>query len=155
MSIDDLAIGISILWGAVSLPLAWLNPLKFSDDELARKILVYIVAPFIFFSVVFFVIGAVRRTRGQKRDSLRAKLNDTFRNLDVYAQNDEDGNKEFKAFVEGILEKAGQAIKRGKHKVAEELLLDANNFVQIRRLVGPERPIEPGRYISKGVDGII
>ena len=136
MSIE-LAIGISLLWGAVSLPLTWLNPLKFSNDEFATKILVYAVAPFIFFSVVFFVIGAVksmRRTRGQNRDSLRLRLADTARSLEAYAQNDPAGNKNFKAFVEGIIKEAGQAIESGKHIVAEERLQKAEDAIGTRRL---------------------
>ena len=73
MSLDfaiDTALGSSVIWAAVSLPLLYLNPLKFPDDEKTTSVLVYVVGPFMFLSVILVIVNFMRR-RSQTRDEAR------------------------------------------------------------------------------------
>jgi len=73
MSLDfDTALGFCVLWAAVSIPLAYLNPLKFSDDEKTTQVLVYVVGPFMFFSALFFVVNFMKSgQRGRQEERMR------------------------------------------------------------------------------------
>ena len=76
MSLDfaiDTALGSSVIWAAVSLPLLYLNPLKFPDDEKTTSVLVYVVGPFMFLSVILVIVNFMRR-RSQTRDEARKKV---------------------------------------------------------------------------------
>ena len=111
MSIE-LTLVLSVLWGAVAVPLAWLNPLNYKQDEVAAKVLVYTVAPFIFFSVVFFVIGAVKSmSRRQERKQLESRLYDVQEK--AQALYDKDNSQ-----VRALFNKARIALLRGDHEGA-------------------------------------
>lgn len=135
MSLDLLALGLAVLWGAVSLPLVWLNPLGY--DETATKVLVYAVAPFIFFSVIFVIIGVVMgmRRRGQIRDERSASLQSRLMELNYRLRrrmtnhSDEHAANEF---IFGLYRKAINAFENEKHSVAEKHLADAERAMKIQ-----------------------
>ena len=154
MSID-LAIGISILWGAVSIPLSWLNPLKFSNDEIATKILVYGLAPFIFFSVVFFVIGAFMRRRSQ-RDEAGKKLKKAemmYRTLIANGKYYRTLPVEYQKEARRLYGVASDALEKGAH---EEAGIKAQQLITLIRNRQPSR-FELDRQVGErgGIEGMI
>ena len=121
--------------GAVSLPLVWLNPLGY--DEVATKVLVYAVAPFIFFSVIFVIIGVVMgmRRRGQIRDersaSFQSRLMDLNYRLRRRMANHPDEHTA-NEHIFGLYRKAINAFENEKHVVADEHLANAERAMNIQ-----------------------
>ena len=118
MSLDfaiDTALGFSVIWAAVSLPLAYLNPLKFPDDEKTTRVLVYTVGPFMFFSALFFVVNFMKsgqRGRQEERKQLKESLINLREKTDELIRNNNPG-----AF--GLYVDAQRALESGNNKMAK------------------------------------
>jgi hypothetical protein len=106
-----LAFVLTVLWAAISLPLQYFNPLKFSDDEKTTRVLVYVVAPFIFFSVIFFSVILIKGRRQQERKQLEERMDG------VYTK----ANELYKAGVKELLPlyyKGELAFRKGDYETA-------------------------------------
>jgi hypothetical protein len=147
MSPDLLALGLAVLWGAVSLPLVWLNPLRY--DEVATKVLVYAAAPFIFFSVIFVISVVVgMRGRSQTREKAINKIQKADGALRSFIVSSGPAWANKQTYALSLLTGATDALEGGDHKKAEILAQRLITMVEIHssgKENAPTRFSESGR----------
>jgi len=135
MSLDfaiDTALGFSVIWAAVSLPLLYFNPLKFPDDEKTTKVLVYVLVPFMFLSAIMVVVNFMKsgqRGRQEERKQLKESLINLREKTDELIRNNNPG-----AF--GLYVDAQKALESGNNEMAE---------IKMRQIREWHRREKPGR----------
>jgi hypothetical protein len=140
-----MAFVLTVLWAAISLPLQIFNPLKFSDDEKTTGVLVYVVAPFIFFSGIL-IVAIVMRKRSQTREETRGIVEEAELKMRKFTQSKETplqgGLLAYKYYVQ-----AKEAFEKGAHEEAERYAGRINDLVKYEvsreRRAGPRELREP------------
>jgi hypothetical protein len=130
-----MAFVLSVLWAAISLPLLYFNPLKFSDDEKTTRVLVYVVGPFIFFSAILLVANFMRKRSQIQLEKLRDvdwKTAELVKWAEMKLKNGpvnrykDDAIAEFRTFIR----EAREAVRVGDKEKADDYMYRINKSYQ-------------------------
>lgn len=145
----ELAVVLSVLWAASAVSLAWFNPMNYKQDEVATKALVYVVAPFIFFSAILVVASVLKSMRGrsQTRDEAIKKIEKADVALQSFIGSTGSDWDSKRTYARSLLNDARDALKAGDHKNAERkaqwlITLVKNHSAQMTKITGGTEPVE-------------